>query len=75
MYHTIRMIYQYDTIHTIRTYVSDDSWALTIYLYDTKLFVHDTIHIAYAVSYDTDNYVKDQIDTIERLETKLKYSI
>ena len=46
-YHTICTIYQYDTIHTIRTYVSDDSWALMIYLYDTKLFVHDTIHIAY----------------------------
>ena len=39
--------------------------------YETFCTRYDT----YRVSYDTDNYVKDQIDTIERLETKLKYGI
>ena len=48
----IRTIYQYDMIHTMRIYVSNDSWALTICPYDTKLFVDDM----YRVSYDTDNY-------------------
>ena len=54
MYHTICTIHWYDTIHTIRTYVSDNSWALMIRPYDTKFFVHDTYHL----SYDTDNYVE-----------------
>ena len=52
MYRTIRTIHQYDMIHTMRIYVSNDSWALTIRPYDTKLFVDDMYH----VSYNTDNY-------------------
>ena len=58
MYRTIRTIHRYDTIHMIRIYVSDDSLVLTIHSYDTKPFVHDTIRIAYHISYDTDNYAK-----------------
>ena len=50
MYRTIRMIHRYDTIHTIRTYESNDLQALTIRPYDTKLFVHDTIRIVRYVS-------------------------
>ena len=53
MYCTIHTIHRYDTIHTIYNYVSDDSWALTICPYDTKLFVYDTIRI---IRYDTNNY-------------------
>jgi len=45
MYRMIHTIHRYDTIHTIRTYVSNDLQALTIRSYDTKLFVHDTIRI------------------------------
>ena len=35
------------TIHTIHTIVSYDLYVLTIRAYDTKVFVHDTIHIVY----------------------------
>ena len=50
MYHTIRTIHRYDTIHTIRTYESNDLQALMICPYNTKLFVHDTIRIVRYVS-------------------------
>ena len=40
----VRIVWFTDMIHI---YVSDDSWALTIRLYDMKLFVHDTIHNVY----------------------------
>ena len=50
MYRTIRTIHRYDTIHTIHIYVSDDSLALTIHTYDTKLFVHDMICIVRYIS-------------------------
>ena len=50
MYRTICTIHRYDTIHTIYTYVSNDSQALTIRLYDTKLFVHNIIRIVWYVS-------------------------
>ena len=46
MYRTIRTILRYDMIHMIHT-VSYDSWTLTIRWYDTELFTHDTIRIAY----------------------------
>ena len=39
VYRTIHMI------HTIHTYVLDISQALTIRHYNTKLFVHDMMHI------------------------------
>ena len=42
-----RTIYRYDTIHILYTYVSNDSQALTIRLYDSKFFIHNTIRIAY----------------------------
>ena len=49
-----RTIHRYDTIHTIRTYVSDDSWALTIHPYDETFCIqYDT----YRISYDTENCV------------------
>ena len=48
-----RTIHWYDTIHTIHTYVSDDSWVLTIHPYDTKLFVHDTMYRAIRIVYCT----------------------
>ena len=45
MYRIIHTIHRYDTIYTIHTYVSNNSQALIIRPYDTKLFVHDTIRI------------------------------
>ena len=49
MYRMIRTIHRYDMIHTIHIYVLDDSWALTIHHYDTKLFVHDMIRIIHMI--------------------------
>ena len=44
MYRTIRMIHRYDTIHTIRIYISNDSY--DIKLFYTILYIsYDTIHI------------------------------
>ena len=50
----VRYVRFTDTIHTIRTYVSDDSWTLTIrnFLYTIRYVSYDT----YRISYNTDNY-------------------
>ena len=55
MYRTICTIHRYDMIHMIYTYVSNNSQALTIRLYDTKLFVHNTIRIVRYILYWQDD--------------------
>ena len=52
----VRYVRFTDTIcHMIYTYVSNNSQALTIRLYDTKLFVHNTIRIVRYILYWQDD--------------------